>query len=57
MPRTLAGAGRHARLLRLSAVLVVMVGYVDLIRGGLTLAPLALVVGYLVLAPASLLVD
>jgi hypothetical protein len=42
---------------RLATVLVILVGYVDLTRGGLVLAPMALVVGYLVLAPLSFLVD
>ena len=57
MPRSVSGASRRARILRLAAMLVILVGYVDLTRGGIVLAPLALVVGYLVLAPLSLLID
>jgi len=44
-------------MLRLTAILLILVGFADLVRGGIVLAPLALVVGYLVLAPISLLVD
>ena len=57
MPRSLFGASRRARIVRLAAMLVILVGYVDLTRGGIVLAPLALVVGYLVLAPLSFLID
>jgi hypothetical protein len=57
MPRSLFGASRRARLSRLAALLVILAGYVDLTRGGIVLAPLALVVGYLVLAPLSLFID
>ena len=57
MPRSLFGASRRARMLRLAAILLIVVGFADLVRGGIVLAPLALVVGYLVLAPISLLVD
>jgi hypothetical protein len=44
-------------MLRLAAVLMILVGFADLARGGIVLAPVALVVGYLVLAPLSLLID
>jgi len=57
MPRSISGASRRARALRLAAILVILVGFVDLARGGIVLAPLALVVGYLVLAPLSFFVD
>jgi len=57
MPRSVPGASRRARILRLAALLLVLVGFLDLVRGGIVLAPLALVVGYLVLAPLSLLID
>ena len=57
MPRSFSGASRRAYMLRLAAVLVILVGFADLARGGIVLAPLALVVGYLVLAPLSLLID
>ena len=57
MPRSVPGASRRARIVRLAAMLTVLVGFLDLVRGGIVLAPLALVVGYLVLAPLSFLID
>jgi hypothetical protein len=57
MPRSVPGASRRARIARLAAMLMVLVGFLDLVRGGIVLAPLALVVGYLVLAPLSFLID
>ena len=54
MPRQFTWPHR-ARLLQLSAVLVLLAGYIDLAMGGLTLAPLLLVVGYLLLVPLALL--
>ena len=40
-----------------AAAALILVGFVDLARGGIVLAPVALVVGYLVLAPLSFLID
>ncbi len=57
MPRSVSGASRRAHVVRLAAMLVILVGFVDLARGGIVLAPLALVIGYLVLAPLSFLID
>jgi hypothetical protein len=57
MPRSLLGASRRARVLLLAAMLVILSGYVDLVRGGIYLAPLALVIGYLILAPLSFFVE
>ena len=57
MPRSSWGGSRRARMLRLAAMLVILVGYADLTRGGIVLAPLALVAGYLVLAPLSFFID
>jgi len=57
MPRSAFGASRRALVLRLAAMLVILVGFLDLARGGIVLAPLALIVGYLVLAPLSLFID
>jgi len=37
------------------AALVLAGGYADLIRGGITLAPILLVLGYLVLIPIAIL--
>ncbi|MFL5613567.1 MAG: hypothetical protein ACJ796_07905 [Gemmatimonadaceae bacterium] len=42
------------RLLALSAGLALFLGFADLARGGVTLAPVLLVAGYLVLVPLSL---
>ena len=48
--------GRTNTLLLGLGVLALIVGYVALSRGSLTLAPLLLVTGYCVLIPAALLV-
>ena len=37
------------------ALLALVLGYVDLIRGGITLAPILLVLGYCVLIPVAIL--
>jgi hypothetical protein len=42
-------------MLRWSAALVLLAGYVGLATGGVTLAPALLVAGYLVLVPLALL--
>jgi len=47
----------RAVVLRAAAALVIALGYADLVRGGTVLAPLALVIGYLVLVPLSLLAE
>jgi hypothetical protein len=57
MPRSIFGASRRARIVRSAATLMILVGFADLARGGITLAPLALVAGYLVLVPLSFLFD
>jgi hypothetical protein len=44
-------------VLRVAAALAIALGYADLVRGGTVLAPLALVVAYLVLVPLSLLAE
>jgi hypothetical protein len=43
--------------LRLITPLTLAIGYADLARGGLTVAPLLLIAGYVVLVPATLLLD
>ena len=35
MLRSLSAAGRRARIVRLAAMLAILVGYVDLVRGGI----------------------
>lgn len=49
--------GRRALALRAVTLLALLVGYLDLVRGGLTIAALLLVIGYLVLVPVVLLHD
>lgn len=55
MPRSLSVARRRALVSRTTAAVVLIVGYLDLVRCGLVIAPLALVVGYVVLVPLSFL--
>ena len=38
-----------------AAAVVLLAGYVDLVRGGETLAPILLIVGYCVLVPLAIL--
>ena len=51
---TLAPA-RRAQLLRAAAAAALLLGYADLIRGGITGAPVMIVLGYAVLVPAAIL--
>jgi hypothetical protein len=46
---------RRAQLLRALVAAVLLLGYVDLVRGGLVVAPILLVTGYLLLVPLALL--
>lgn len=55
MPTFTLAPARRASVLR--AAFILLAGYVDLARGGLTLAPLLLATGYLVLVPLALLSD
>jgi hypothetical protein len=48
---------RRVLSFRVAAALVLVLGYVDLARGGLTIAPLLLVTSYLFLVPLALLAD
>jgi hypothetical protein len=43
--------------LRVATALALLLGYVDLVRGGVTIAPLLLVTSYLLLVPLALLSD
>jgi len=52
--RTPTSRGRTVRAVRIAAPLVLVLGYLDLARGGLTAGPLLLALGYLVLVPALL---
>jgi len=42
------------KILSIAAAAALLVGFADLARGGVTLAPILLVVGYLILVPLSL---
>ncbi len=56
--RTVPSApARRALALRAVTLVALLVGYLDLVRGGLTVAALLLVIGYLVLVPVVLLHD
>ena len=46
---------RRAHVLRVVAAAVLVIGYVDLVRGGVVAAPILLVTGYLLLVPLALL--
>jgi hypothetical protein len=57
MPRPKHVAGPRAIVARVAAPTLIAVGYVDLSRGGTLVAPLALVIGYLVLVPVALFAE
>jgi len=50
-------ASPRALTLRAAAAILIAIGYLDLIRGGAVIAPLALVTGYIVLVPLALLAE
>ena len=50
-------AAPRARASRLLTLAALVLGYADLARGGVTLAPLMLVAAYVVLVPVALLFD
>ena len=55
MPDPFIRPGR-VTLLRLTVLLALLAGYLDLAAGGLTLAPILLVASYVVLVPLAILV-
>jgi hypothetical protein len=55
MPKTDMPTRNRALLWWGVALLAIIAGYVDLARGGETLAPILLVVGYCVLVPVAIL--
>jgi hypothetical protein len=57
MPRLHHVAGSRAIVARVAASTLIAIGYLDLSLGGTVVAPLALVIGYLVLVPVALLTD
>jgi hypothetical protein len=48
---------RRVRALRTIALVLLLLGYADLVRGGVTAAPLLLVSSYLLLVPLAILLD
>jgi hypothetical protein len=50
-------AALRARVVHLLTILTLAAGYADLARGGLTVAPVLLVAGYVILVPLALLRD
>lgn len=46
---------RLAPLVRAVAAAALLIGYADLVRGGITIAPLLLVIGYMLLVPAAII--
>ena len=57
MPRLKYVAGPRAIVARVAAPTLIAVGFIDLARGGTLVAPLALVIGYMVLVPVALLAE
>jgi hypothetical protein len=55
VPRSDSGARRRAHLARAAAAAALALGYADLARGGTVIAPIALVLAYVVLVPHALL--
>jgi hypothetical protein len=55
MPTTVAAP--RVRALRTVTTLALLLGYADLARGGVSLAPMLLVASYVVLVPLAFLLD
>jgi hypothetical protein len=55
MPKSETSPRSRARLWWGLSAVALAVGYADLIRGGITLAPIMLVLGYCVLIPLAIL--
>jgi hypothetical protein len=57
MPKleTAPRARSRAAIWWVAAALALLLGYADLIRGGITIAPILLVLGYCVLVPMAIL--
>ena len=57
MRKHVLASPRRARALRVITLGLLLLGYLDLVRGGLTAAPLLLVSSYLLLVPLAILLD
>jgi hypothetical protein len=55
MPKTESPSRRRIPVWWTLALLAIAAGYADLARGGVTLAPILLVLGYCVLVPVAIL--
>jgi hypothetical protein len=55
MTQTTSTDRRRAMIWWGAAILALLIGYIDLARGGETIAPIMLVLGYIVLVPAAIL--
>ena len=55
MAQTDIASTAHARLWWGLAAATILLGYADLARGGMTIAPILLVAGYCVLVPVAIL--
>ena len=55
MPKTESSGRRRIPIWWALALLAIAAGYADLARGGVTLAPILLVLGYCVLVPLAIL--
>jgi hypothetical protein len=52
---SLFAAARRAHGVRFAAAIALALGYADLVRGGITAAPVLLVAGYVLLVPLAIL--
>jgi hypothetical protein len=57
MARSTHVAGPRAIAARVAAPALIAIGYLDLVRGGTFIAPVALVIGYVVLVPLALFAE
>ncbi len=55
MAQTVTTARSRSTILWAAAALALLAGYADLARGGETLAPILLIIGYCVLVPLAIL--
>lgn len=55
MAQTVTSARSRSAILWAAAALTLLAGYADLARGGETLAPILLIIGYCVLIPLAIL--
>jgi hypothetical protein len=54
---SLFAVGRRAHVVRAAAAVALVLGYADMAHGGITAAPVLLVIAYVVLVPLAILGD